>query len=97
VPQPREGDSEVTEWTHCRFSSVAGVWGVSSRTIAFRRNQQRVQSGVAARLDAGLEVLEPGAGSRHPPAEFLASPGTLGRIGVDDGAVAEDPAVHHQA
>ena len=44
-----------------------------------------------------LEVLEPGAGSRHPPAEFFASPGTLGRIGVDDGAVAEDPAVHHQA
>ena len=54
-------------------------------------------AGVAAGLDAGLEVLEPGAGSRHPPAEFLASPGTLGRIGVDDGAVAEDPAVHHQA
>src|SRR5262245_43596947 len=50
-----------------------------------------------ATLAARLEVLEARPGTRHPPAEFLASPGTLGRVGMDDGAVAEDPAVHHQA
>jgi hypothetical protein len=80
----------------CCSSSASVSCGVPE-TLAARRNQQRVQSGVAAGLEAGLEVLEPGAGSRHPPAEFLASPGTLARIGVDDGAVAEDPAVHHEA
>ena len=53
--------------------------------------------GLTEGITVQLEVLEPSAGSRHPPAEFFASPGTLGRIGVDDGAVAEDPAVHHQA
>ena len=42
-------------------------------------------------------ALQGGAHARDPPPELLARPAALGRVGVDDRAVAEDPAVELQA